>query len=75
MPLRTTASKESVMNWMGELMSVRDLMQQKLLPIAYAGLEKCGVDQNDIIHICASPHLDLAAAREMVERQSGDHGN
>jgi 2-haloacid dehalogenase len=24
-----------------------------------------GVDQNDLIHICASPHLDLAAAREM----------
>ena len=24
-----------------------------------------GVTQDDIVHICASPHLDLAAAREM----------
>lgn len=39
--------KESVMKWKGELISVRDLMLGKLLPIAYEGLKKAEVDQED----------------------------
>lgn len=27
--------------------------------------EQLGVSKNDVVHICASPHLDLAAARDM----------
>lgn len=27
--------------------------------------EALGVSRNDIVHVCASPHLDLAAARDM----------
>lgn len=40
--------KESVMRWDGERISVRDLVINKLLPIAYKGLESCGVNPNDI---------------------------
>jgi CBS domain-containing protein len=40
--------KESVMHWFGESISNRDLVTKKLLPIAHAGLTKCGVDSEDI---------------------------
>jgi CBS domain-containing protein len=40
--------KESVMVWMGEKISVRDLILNKLLPIAKDGLKKEGIDQVDI---------------------------
>jgi len=40
--------KESVQNWMGKLMSVRDLIFDDLLPIARLGLKKAGIDQDDI---------------------------
>lgn len=39
--------KESVMNWKGKLISVRDLMLNELLPMAYEGLKKAEVDQSD----------------------------
>ena len=39
--------KESVMQWNDELMSVRDLITKDLLPIAHAGLEKVGVNNED----------------------------
>ncbi len=37
--------KESVLRWRGRQVSVRDLVSRELLPIAYEGLEKVGVDQ------------------------------
>ena len=40
--------KESVINWMGKLISVRDLILEELLPIARLGLEKVAIDQADI---------------------------
>ena len=40
--------KESVMVWMGEKISVRNLVINKLLPIAKLGLEKMNVDKKDI---------------------------
>lgn len=40
--------KESVMLWKGELISVRDLVAKELLPLAWIGLEKTGIDQTDI---------------------------
>lgn len=39
--------KESVMNWLGELISVRDLITKELLPIAYNGLKKSNIDSED----------------------------
>jgi CBS domain-containing protein len=40
--------KESVMNWMGKMISVRDLIVDDLLPIAHAGLKKVAIEQDDI---------------------------
>ena len=40
--------KESVMNWMGKMISVRELIIEELLPIARSGLKKVGIDQGDI---------------------------
>jgi CBS domain-containing protein len=40
--------KESVLVWMGEQISVRDLILKKLLPIAYTGLEKAKINKDDI---------------------------
>ena len=40
--------KESVMNWMGKKISVRDLILNELVPIAKDGLKKEGIDQVDI---------------------------
>ncbi len=40
--------KESVMYWMGDQISVRDLVTKELLPMAHAGLEKVGIDNSDI---------------------------
>ena len=40
--------KESVMRWLGEKISVRDLVHREMLPIAYSGLENAGVDKKDI---------------------------
>ena len=40
--------KESVMLWMGQQISVRNLVIKELLPIARTGLEKMNIDKNDI---------------------------
>jgi len=40
--------KESVMEWMGKKMSVRDLVINELLPIAREGLSKENIDKKDI---------------------------
>lgn len=40
--------KESVMCWMDQLISVRDLVNKELLPLAHAGLKKIGVDADDV---------------------------
>ena len=40
--------KESVMQWMGKQISVRDLVIKELLPIARNGLEKMNIDKKDI---------------------------
>ena len=39
--------KESVMNWCGTLISVRDLVVDELLPIAREGLKKNQIDEED----------------------------
>lgn len=40
--------KESVMEWMGKKMSVRNLVINELLPIARVGLEKASINKKDI---------------------------
>jgi hypothetical protein len=40
--------KESVMEWMGKKMSVRDLVINELLPIAREGLNKVNINKKDI---------------------------
>ncbi|UJH68464.1 CBS domain-containing protein [Allomuricauda sp. SCSIO 65647] len=42
------SGKETVFLWCGELYSAKKLILNKLLPIAYKGLHKCGVDEEDI---------------------------
>ena len=40
--------KETVLNWMDELVTIRDLVTKELLPIAYDGLKKMSVHENEI---------------------------
>ncbi len=40
--------RESVLRWMGEQISVRDLVLNQLLPIAESGLQKVNIDRGDI---------------------------
>lgn len=40
--------KSSILSWKGELISVRDLLQETLLPLAYKGLQEAGIDKADI---------------------------
>lgn len=40
--------KESVLHWMGEKLSSRDIILNKLIPIARAGLEKADIHPDDI---------------------------
>ncbi len=40
--------KESMLKWMGKPISVSKLVLNTLLPIAYEGLEKSGIDKSDI---------------------------
>ncbi|MBX2828679.1 MAG: CBS domain-containing protein [Flavobacteriaceae bacterium] len=40
--------KHSVLNWLGNPISVKDLILNELLPIAHKGLEKMGIDPGDI---------------------------
>lgn len=44
---------ESKMIWMGEEISLKSLIIDSLLPIAYAGLKKVGVDEKDINRLLA----------------------
>jgi len=39
--------KESIFSWCGESYSAKKLVLYKLLPIAYKGLHKCGIDDKD----------------------------
>ncbi|MEZ4972825.1 MAG: CBS domain-containing protein [Cyclobacteriaceae bacterium] len=41
--------KESQMYWMGKVIPAAELIRKELLPIAYNGLRKAGVDEEDII--------------------------
>ncbi|MCP4459526.1 MAG: CBS domain-containing protein [Cytophagales bacterium] len=45
--------KESVMFWMENQISVRDLVTKELLPMAQWGLEKVGIDNGDIERLLA----------------------
>lgn len=40
--------KDSTMHWNGNQVPVPELLEKELLPIAYAGLESSGIDQQDI---------------------------
>ena len=40
--------KESIFSWCGEPYSAKKLVLNKLLPIAYKGLHKCGIDDEDV---------------------------
>ncbi len=39
--------KDAILEWMESAISVQDLIIKELLPLAYSGLEKAGVDKND----------------------------
>ena len=40
--------KESIFSWCGESYSAKKLVLNKLLPIAYKGLHRCGIDDEDV---------------------------
>lgn len=40
--------KDSALHWMGQRLTVPDLVTKELLPIAYAGLEKMNIDKKDV---------------------------
>ena len=40
--------KESIFSWCGEPYSAKKLVLNKLLPIAYKGLHKCGIDDENV---------------------------
>lgn len=40
--------KDSALHWKGHQVPVPQLIENEMLPLAYAGLEKCGIDKNDI---------------------------
>ena len=40
--------KETLFSWCGESYSAKKLVLNKLLPIAYKGLHKCGIDDEDV---------------------------
>ncbi|MEM9078336.1 MAG: CBS domain-containing protein [Bacteroidota bacterium] len=40
--------KETLFSWRGEAYSAKKLVLNKLLPIAYKGLHKCGIDDADV---------------------------
>ncbi|GAA4278285.1 CBS domain-containing protein [Aquimarina mytili] len=40
--------KDSILRWMNKSISVQDLILHELLPIAYTGLKKANIDNNDI---------------------------
>ena len=40
--------KETLFSWCGEAYSAKKLVLNKLLPIAYKGLHKCGIDDADV---------------------------
>lgn len=40
--------KDSTMHWNGNQVPVPELLEKELLPMAYAGLEKAGIDKEDI---------------------------
>ncbi len=42
------SGKETLFSWCGETYSAKKLILNKLLPIAYKGLHKCGVDDEDV---------------------------
>lgn len=44
------SGKESQFIWLGNAVCANDLINKELLPIAYSGLRKAGVNENDITH-------------------------
>lgn len=50
--------KESVMHWEGKAISNRDLVEKELLPMAYDGLKRVGIDPESI-----EKHLGVIAER------------
>ncbi|WP_245911949.1 CBS domain-containing protein [Flagellimonas meridianipacifica] len=40
--------KETLFSWCGEAYSAKKLVLNKLLPIAYKGLHRCGIDEEDV---------------------------
>ncbi len=58
----------SILSWMHEQVSVRDLMIRELLPIAYSGLEKARVDKNDIERL-------LSIIEKRAKGMTGDQWN
>ncbi|NNE78540.1 MAG: CBS domain-containing protein, partial [Pricia sp.] len=49
---------DSMMHWKDKSISIRDLVTQELLPMAYDGLIKCDIDKKDIEH-----YLNIIAKR------------
>lgn len=57
--------KESVMTWLGEKMSARNLVLNKLIPIARKGLEKVNIQQDEI-----EKYLELIELRALKKTGS-----
>ncbi len=62
--------KESVLHWMGEKISARNLLLNKLIPIARTGLEKAGLNNDEIhryLEIIELRALKKTGAQWMIE--------
>jgi CBS domain-containing protein/gamma-glutamyl:cysteine ligase YbdK (ATP-grasp superfamily) len=57
--------KETVMMWKGKLINLQDLIKNELLPIAYEGLKKIKIDEQDI-----NRYLQI-----IEQRNSGNNGS
>jgi CBS domain-containing protein len=45
------AGKDSILIWMDKSISVQDLVTKELVPFAYSGLQKVGIDKDDITRL------------------------
>lgn len=66
--------KDSTMHWNGNQVPVPELLEKELLPMAYAGLEKSGIDKGDIerlLNIVGARSKGQTASKWLVKNYRG----